>query len=88
MNYNREPCRPIYTQQQATSSPLKAYNLAFKRTAQYNNSNKQQQQKQKQQQRSMTLNLKKNRLLIMHILPGNLPDYLTFRHGLRKIVEV
>ena len=24
----------------------------------------------------------------MHILPGNLPDYLTFRHGLRKIVEV
>ena len=24
--------------------------------------------------------------LIMHILPGNLPDYLTFRHGLRKIV--
>ena len=39
MNYNREPCRPIYTQQQATSS-LKAYNLAFKRTAQYNNNNK------------------------------------------------
>ena len=29
MNYNREPCRPIYTQQQATSS-LKAYNLALK----------------------------------------------------------
>ena len=24
----------------------------------------------------------------MHILPGNLPDYLTFRHGLRKIAEV
>ena len=36
----------------------------------------------------MTLNLKKNILLIMHILPGNLADYLTFRHGLRKIVEV
>ena len=35
----------------------------------------------------MTLNLKKNRLLIMHILPDNLPDYLTFRHGLRKIAE-
>ena len=28
MDYNREPCRPVYTQQQATSS-LKAYNLAF-----------------------------------------------------------
>ncbi len=77
MNYNREPCRPVYTQQQATSS-LKAYNLAFKRTAQYNNSN---------EKCSMSLNLK-NRLLIMHILPGNLPDYLTFRHCLRKIVEV
>ncbi len=38
MNYNREPCRPVYTQQQATSS-LKAYNLAFKRTAQCNNNN-------------------------------------------------
>ena len=36
MNNNREPCRPVYNQQQATSS-LKAYNLAFKRTAQYNN---------------------------------------------------
>ena len=24
----------------------------------------------------------------MHILPDNLPDYLTFRHGLRKIAEV
>ena len=36
----------------------------------------------------MTVNLKKNRLLGMHILPGHLPDYLTFRHGLRKIVEV
>ena len=41
MNYNREPCRPVYTQQQTTSS-LKAYNLAFKRTAQYNNNNKTQ----------------------------------------------
>ena len=38
MNYNREPCRPVYTEQQATSS-LKAYNIAFKRTAQYNNNN-------------------------------------------------
>ena len=35
----------------------------------------------------MTLNLKKNRLL-MHILPGNLPDYLTFRQGLKNIVEI
>ena len=34
MNYNREPCRSVYTQQQATSS-LKAYDLAFKRTAQH-----------------------------------------------------
>ena len=65
MNYNREPCRPVYTQQQATSS-LKAYNLAFQRTAQYNNNKK----------RNMTLNLKQNRLLIMHILSGDLPDYL------------
>ena len=78
MNYNREPCRPVYTQQQATSS-LKAYNLAFKRTAQYN---------RQQQKRRTTVNLKKNRLLIMHILPDNLPDYLTFRHGLRKIADV
>ena len=38
MNYNREPCRPVYTQQQAISS-LKAYDLALKRTAQYNNNN-------------------------------------------------
>ena len=36
----------------------------------------------------MILNLKKNRLLIIHIVAGNLPNYLTFRHGLRKIVEV
>ena len=42
MNYNREPGRPIDTQQQAISS-LKAYNLAFKRTATYT----QQQQQQK-----------------------------------------
>ena len=39
MNYNKEPRRPVYTQQQATSS-LKAYDLAFKRAAQYNNNNK------------------------------------------------
>ena len=52
MNYNREPCRPVYTQQQATSSH-KAYNLAFKRTAQYN--------PRQQQKRSMTLNLKNNK---------------------------
>jgi len=38
MNYNKEPCRPVYTRQQAISS-LKAYNLAFKRTAQCNNNN-------------------------------------------------
>ena len=38
MNYNKEPCRPVYTQQQAISS-LKAYNLTFKRTAQCNNNN-------------------------------------------------
>ena len=30
----------------------------------------------------------KNRLLIMHILPGDLPDYITFEHGLSKIVVV
>ena len=36
---------------------------------------------------SMTLNLK-NRLLIMHIQPGDLSDYITFRHGLSKIVGV
>ena len=77
MNYDREPCRPVYTQQQATSS-VKSHNLAFKRIAQYNNNSN------SNKKRSMTLNLKKNRLLIMHILPGKLPDYLTFRHGLRK----
>ena len=79
MNCNRESCRPIYSQQQATSA-FQANNLSFKRTTHYNiiNNNK----------CSMTLNLKKNRLLIMHILPGNFPDYLIFRHGLRKIVEV
>ena len=38
MNYNKEPCSPVYTRQQAISS-LKAYNLAFKRTAQCNNNN-------------------------------------------------
>ena len=43
MNYNREPCRPVYTQQQAISS-LKAYDLAFKRTAQYNNNNNNKRQ--------------------------------------------
>ena len=37
MNYNREPCKPVYTQQQATSS-IKAYNLAFKRTGGGDNS--------------------------------------------------
>ena len=36
----------------------------------------------------MTLNLKKKRPRIMHILPGNLPDYFTFRHGLRKILDI
>ena len=36
----------------------------------------------------MTLNLEKNSPVIMHILPDNLPDYLTFRHGLRKIADV
>ena len=34
---------------------------------------------------SMTLNLK-NRLFIMHILPGEIRKYITFRHGLSQIV--
>ena len=33
---------------------------------------------------SMTLNLKKRLLIIKHILPGDLSDYITFRHGLSK----
>ena len=34
---------------------------------------------------SMTLNLK-NRLFIMHSVPGEIRKYITFRHGLSQIV--
>ena len=36
---------------------------------------------------SMTLNLNlKNRLLIVHSVPGEIRKYITFRHGLSQIV--
>ena len=86
MNYNGEPGRPIYTQQHAISS-LKAY-LAFKRTqCKYSRFNLYVSVcggRGEGEKGIMTLNLK-NRLLIMHILPGDLPDNSTFRHVSAKL---
>ena len=73
-NYNREPCRPVYTQQKPTSS-LKAFKRLHSITTTTTKT-------------KYDLELEEEHLLIMHILPDNLPDYLTFRHGFRTIAEV